>query len=154
MREGRSEFVMRALVLTVVFTGLLILGSSSSVWAAQLDARLVPDEPSADIKITYQRNIWIGYNEGGQLADELRQKSWDVTLNADSSNPGVQDLIQKINQNIANDGSNARITDMIVEYKASLIGRGLNTSIDYKIILYPTLSNYNIYTYIVTKNTY
>ena len=51
---------MRASVLVVIFTGLLIIGSSSSVWGAQLDARLLPDEESADIKITYQRNIWFG----------------------------------------------------------------------------------------------
>jgi len=135
---------MRAWVLVAFFTGLLIIGSSSSVWAAQLDARLIPDAESADIKITYQRNIWIGYNEGGQLADELRGKSWEIEVMADSSNPGVKDLIQKINQKITSDGSSARITDLKVEYTSGLIGRGTNTSIDYKIVLYPTLSFYNI----------
>ena len=135
---------MRAWVLVAFFTGLLIIGSSSSVWAAQLDARLIPDAESADIKITYQRNIWIGYNEGGQLADELRGKSWEIEVMADSSNPGVKDLIQKINQKITSDGSSARITDLKVEYTSGLIGRGTNTSVDYKIVLYPTLSFYNI----------
>ena len=138
---------MRASVLVITFTALLIIGSSSSVYGAQLDARLVPDESSADIKITYIRNIWIGYDEGGQLADELRGKQWKISGTGDSSNPGVQDLINSINQNIRNDGSSAQITDMDVEYTISLIGRGVNTSIDYKIILYPTLSNYNIRQY-------
>jgi hypothetical protein len=110
----------------------------------QLDARLVPDAESADIKITYQRNFWIGYDEGGQLADELRGKQWEIEVMADSSNPGVQDLMQKINQKITSDGSSARITDLNVEYTAELIGRGANTSIDFQIVLYPTLSFYNI----------
>ncbi len=138
---------MRASVLVVIFTGLLIIGSSSSVWGAQLDARLVPDEESADFQIRYQRNIWIGYNEGGQLADELRGKQWEIKVMADSTHPGVQELMQKINQNIFNDGSGAIITDMNVEYSAGLIGRGANTSVDYQIVLYPTLSNYNIRQY-------
>ena len=138
---------MRAFFLIVAFTGLLIVGSSSSVWAAQLDARLVPDADSADIKITYQRNIWIGYPEGGQLADELRGKQWEIKVTGDSSNPGVQDLMQKINQKITSDGSSARVTALTVEYTAGLIGRGGNTSIDYKIVLYPTLSFYNIRQY-------
>lgn len=138
---------MRASFLVVIFAGLLIIGSSSSVWGAQLDARLVPDEESADIKITYQRNIWIGYDEGGQLADELREKQWEINVMADSSNPGVQDLMQKLNQKITSDGSGARITDLRVEYSAEIIGRGANTSIDYQIVLYPTLSSYNIRQY-------
>jgi hypothetical protein len=138
---------MRVSVLVVIFTFFLILGSTPSVLGAQLDARLVPDADSADIKITYQRNIWIGYNEGGQLADELRGKQWEIKVMADSSNPGVQDLIQKINQKISRDGSSARITDLKIEYTAGLIGRGANTSIDYKIILFPTLSFYNIRQY-------
>jgi len=142
--KQRSKFVLRASVLVVIFTGLLIIGSSTSVWGAQLDARLVPDAESADIKITYQRNFWIGYDEGGQLADELRGKQWGIEVMADSSNPGVQDLIQKINQKITSDGSSARITDLNVEYTAELIGRGANTSIDYQIVLYPTLSFYNL----------
>jgi len=144
LRVQRSKFVLRASVLVVIFTGLLIIGSSTSVWGAQLDARLVPDAESADIKITYQRNFWIGYDEGGQLADELRGKQWGIEVMADSSNPGVQDLMQKINQKITSDGSSARITDLNVEYTAKLIGRGANTSIDFQIVLYPTLSFYNL----------
>jgi len=147
LREQRSRFVLRASVLVVIITGLLIIGSSSSVWGAQLDARLVPDDESADFKITYQRNIWIGYDEGGQLADELRGKQWEIKVMADSSNPGVQDLIQKLNQKITSDGSSARITDLGLEYSAELIGRGANTSIDYQIVLYPTLSFYNLRQY-------
>jgi hypothetical protein len=142
---------LRSSVLVVIFTGLLIIGSSSSVFGAQLDARIVPDAESADIKITYQRNVWIGYPGGGQLADELRGKQWEIDVMADSSNPGVQDLIQQINQKITNDGSSARITDLRVEYSAEIIGRDANTSIDYKIVLYPTLSFYNLRQYSVNS---
>ena len=127
--------------------GLLIISSSTSVFGAQLEARLIPDADSAKIKMTFQRNIFIDYQNGGDLANELKTKTWKVSVQADSSNPAVQDLINKLNQKIKNDGSNAQITDLGVEYSAELIGREKNTSIDYKIVLTPTLSHYNIRKY-------
>jgi len=140
----RSYSVFWASILVVFFTGLLIIGSSTSVWGAQLDAKIIPDDESAKIKVTYQRTIFVGYNEGGELADILRGKNSQVAFNADSTNPGVQDLINKLNQKIANDGSIVRITDLDIEYSALLNGNPLATLIDYKIVLKPTLSNYNL----------
>ena len=124
--------------------GLLIIGSATSAFGAQLDAKILPDADSTEIKIIFQRNIFIDYKNGGILADELRSKTWSINVKADSSTPGVQDLINKLNQKIKNDGSNAQITDLDIEYNAELIGRDSNASIDYKIVLTPTLSHYNI----------
>ncbi|MEX2060549.1 MAG: hypothetical protein WD966_05785, partial [Nitrosopumilaceae archaeon] len=138
---------MRSSILIVFFIGLLIIGSNTSVFGAQLEARIVPDAESAKIKIIFQRNIFIDYKNGGDLANELKTKTWKVNVQADSSNPAVQDLINKLNQKIKNDGSNGQITDLGVEYSAELIGRETNTSIDYKIVLTPTLSHYNIRKY-------
>lgn len=143
--------MLRASVLVILFTGLLIIGSNTSVWGAQLEAKMIPDDESAKIKMTYQRTISIVYNDGGELADKLRGKSWQVSINGDSSNPGVQDLINKLNQKIANDGSNSHITDLDVEYSVILNGKSVSTLIDYKIILHPTLSNYNIRKYSVNS---
>jgi hypothetical protein len=138
---------MRSSILIVFFIGLLIIGSSTSVFGAQLEARIVPDAESAKIKMTFQRNIFIDYQNGGDLANELKTKTWKVNVQADSSNPAVQDLINKLNQKIKNDGSAAQITDLDVEFSVELIGREKNTSIDYKIVLTPTLSHYNIRKY-------
>jgi hypothetical protein len=127
--------------------GLLIIGNSTSVFGAQLEAKLIPDAESAKIKMTFQRSIFIDYKNGGDLANELNTKTWKVSVQGDSSNPGVQDLINKLNQKIKNDGSAAQITDLGVEFSAELIGRETNTAIDYKIVLTPTLSHYNIRKY-------
>ena len=143
----RSFFVFRASVFLVLFTGLLIIGSGTSVWGAQLDAKIIPDDDSVKVKIIYQRTLTVVYNEGGELADKLRGENWGISVNAGSSDPGVQDLINKLNQKITNDGSSSHITDLDVEYSAKLNGNPLATLIDYKIILEPTLSNYNIRTY-------
>jgi hypothetical protein len=51
--------VKRASFLVVVFAGLLIIGSSTSVWAAQLEARLLPDADVANIKMKFQRTVYI-----------------------------------------------------------------------------------------------
>ena len=56
-----------------------------------------------------------------------------------SSNPGVQDLMNKLNQGIASDGSQAKISDLNVSYDFHLKARNINTSIDYRVILEGTL---------------
>jgi len=132
--------VLRAGILALVITAFIVIGTTSPVWGAQLSARLNPDIGSSEIEIIYQRTILMEYPEGGEIADILRGKSWKVEATADSSDSGVKDIIQALNQKITSDGSSARITDMGVEYSAELTGRGLRTSIDYKIILTPTLS--------------
>lgn len=139
--------MFRASFFVVLFTGLLIIGSGTSAFGAQLDAKIIPDAESVKVKMTYQRTLSIVYNEGGEIANQLRGKSWEVTINADSSNPGVQDLINKLNQKIAIDGSNSHITDLDIQYSAKLNGNPLTALIDYKIVLEPTLSNYNIRKY-------
>jgi hypothetical protein len=139
--------VKRASFLAVIFAGLLIIGSSTSVFGAQLEARLIPDADVANIKMKFQRTIYIEYKNGGELADALSLKNWQETFSVDASDPGVQNLIKKLNQKIASDGSGAQISDMHLTYTATLTGRGTNTSIDYKIELFPTLSHYNIQKY-------
>jgi len=140
----RSHSVLWAPILVAFFTGLLIIASSTSVWGAQLDAKIIPDDESVKIKMTYQRTLKIGYEDGGELADVLRGKNSQVVVNADSTNPGVQDLINKLNQKIVNDGSTVLITDLDIEYSAKLDGNPLAALIDYKIVIKPTLFNYNI----------
>ena len=142
--ESAIRFLVRASIFVVFFTGLLIVGSSTSVWGAQLDAKIIPDDESVKIKIIYQRTLKIGYDNGGELAEILRGKNFEVVVNGGSTDPGVQDLINKLNQKIASDGSAVLITDLDIEYSAILYGNPLATLIDYKIVLEPTLFNYNI----------
>lgn len=134
----------RALLLTVLIAGLIVFSTSSVAWGAQLDARINPNSDSSPFKINYQKTFFIEYPDGGNLFDELHEKTWTISGTADSTNPGVQHLMEKLNDNIANDGSQAKISDLNVTYDIHLKGRNLNTSIDYKIILEGTLTNYVI----------
>jgi len=136
--------VSRTLLLAVLVAGLFVIGSSSSVWAAQVDARINPNSDSSPFTYSYLKTIFIEYPNGGTLFDELHDKEWTVSGTADASNPGVQKLIASLNKKMQADGSHAHISDLNVSYDFHLKGRNLQTSVDYKVILKGTLSGYVI----------
>jgi hypothetical protein len=136
--------VSRTVFLAVLIAGLFVIGSSSSVWAAQVDAKINPNSNTSPFSYNYQKTIFIEYPDGGKLFDELHEKEWTVSGSADASNPGVQKLIAVLNHKIQSDGSHAKISDLTVTYDFHLKGRNLNTSVDYKVILKGTLSDYVI----------
>ena len=138
-------FVSRALVLTILLAGLVVVGTSgSTAWAAQLDARINPNNESSPFKMNYQKTVFIEYPNGGNLFDILQGKEWTLSGTADSSNPGVQELMAELNQGIADDGSVAKISDLNVAYDFHLKARNINTSVDYRVIIEGTLTDYVI----------
>jgi len=140
--------VSRLIILTVLLVGLIVVGTSAPAWAAQLDARINPNNESSPFKMSYLKTVFIEYPNGGNLFDELRGKQWTVSGTADMSNPGVQELLAKLNQKIISDGSQARISDLNVTYDFHLKARNISTSVDYKVILEGTLTNY-----VITKDS-
>jgi len=48
--------VSRAIILTVLLVGLIIVGTSVPAWAAQLDARINPNNDSSPFKMSYLKN--------------------------------------------------------------------------------------------------
>ncbi len=134
----------RTVFLAVLIAGLFVIGSSSSVWAAQVDAKINPNSNASPFSYNYQKTIFIEYPNGGKIFDELHEKEWTVSGSADASNSGVQQLIASLNQKIQSDGSHAKISDLNVSYDFHLKGRNLNTSVDYKVILKGTLTDYVI----------
>lgn len=134
----------KVLIFSVFLAILIVFSTSSSAWAAQLETSINPNNPTSKFQIKYQRTVVIEYNEGGQLADLLRGKSWDATVAADSSDSGVMDLTKRLNQKIASDESGVKISDLNVDYSVSFNGRGTNTLIDYKLILKGDISDYVI----------
>ncbi|MEX2192046.1 MAG: hypothetical protein WD717_01505 [Nitrosarchaeum sp.] len=134
----------RTVFLAVLIAGLFVIGSNSSVWAAQVDAKINPNSDTSPFSYNYQKTIFIEYPNGGKIFDELHEKEWTVTGTADASNPGVQQLIASLNQKIQSDGSHAKISDLNVSYDFHLKGRNLNTSVDYKVVLKGTLTDYVI----------
>ena len=134
----------RAVILSVLLATLIVVGTTTPVLAAQLDARINPNTETSPFKITYLKTVFIEYPNGGNLFDELKGKEWTVDGSADSSNPGVKALMEELNRGIANDGSQAQISDLNITYDFHLKARNINTSIDYRVILEGTLSDYVI----------
>lgn len=134
----------RTVFLAVLITGLFVIGSGSSVWAAQIDAKINPNSNTSPFSYNFQKTIFIEYPNGGKIFDELHEKEWSVIGSADATNSGVQELIANLNQKIRSDGSNAQISDLNVSYDFHLKGRDLSTSVDYRVILKGTISDYVI----------
>ena len=130
--------------LTILLAVLIVVGTSTPVWASQLVAEINPNNDSSPFRISYLKTVFIEYPNGGNISDELRGKEWTVSGVADSSNPGVQKLVNTLNQKIVSDGSQVNISDLNVDYNFHLKARDLGTSIDYKVILEGTLSDYVI----------
>ena len=138
----------RSLILTVLLAGLIVIGTSTPVWAAQLDAKINPNNDESPFKMNYQKTVFIEYPNGGNLFDELRGHEWTVEGTADLSDPGVQELMIELNKGIADDGSQARISDLNVSYDFHLKARNINTSVDSRVILEGEISNY-----VITKDS-
>ena len=134
----------KAALLTILLAGILIVGTSASAFGAQMNAQINPNSDQSFFKVNYQKTVFIEYPQGGNLFDELHTKEWTLGGTADSTNPGVQNLITALNNKLVRDGSHAKISDLDVIYEIHLKGRNLGTSIDYKVIIDGTLTDYVI----------
>ncbi|MEW6042686.1 MAG: hypothetical protein AB1608_00270 [Thermoproteota archaeon] len=137
----------RASVLAFAVLGILLIGSTSQAFAAQLNWDAKTFETAQNPKFTFQRSAFIEYAEGGVIADALRGKELTMSFTADSSSPGMQQLIDKINADLASKRSSAHVTDVRLEYNAHMVGRGDSVSVDYRIILIPTIDGFLIREY-------
>ncbi|WP_067957958.1 hypothetical protein [Nitrosopumilus sp. Nsub] len=134
----------KAVILTVLLAGLIVFGTSAPAWGAQLDSRINPNNDESPFKIGYLKTVFVEYPNGGVLYDTLAGSEWKTSGEADATNPDVQKLMIQLNEGIQQDGSQARISDLNVLYEFQLKGRNLQTSIDYRVILEGTISNYVI----------
>jgi len=136
---------MKTTVIIAFLSFFIAISGISPVFASsQLEVTIDPNSDTAIAKMTYQRSINIDYSDGGKLAEKLNGMNKEISFSADSSNPGVQSLISKINSYTLSQGSQAQITELTVDYKSLMTGRSTSMSVDYSIILHPTIHNFVI----------
>jgi len=136
---------MKSIVIVAFLSIIITIGGISPVFASsQLEVTIDPNSDTAIAKMTYQRSINIDYSDGGELAETMYGVNHQIKFSADASNPSVQSLISKINSYILSEGSIAQITDLTVEYNSLMTGRTSSMSVDYTIILHPTINNFVI----------
>jgi hypothetical protein len=135
---------MKSIVIVTFLSIIITIGGISPVFASsQLEVSIDPNSDTAIAKMTYQRSINIDYSDGGNLAD-MNGLNKEISFSADSSNPSVQSLISKLNSYILSNNSQAQITDLTVEYRSLMTGRSTSMSVDYTVILHPTINNFVI----------
>jgi len=136
--------VSGTILLAVLLVGLVVVSTNTPAWAAQLEARIDPNNKESPFKMSYLTTVFIDYPNGGGLSDNLKGKNWTVSGTADSSNLEVQDLINRLNDRIVSNGSQAKIKNIAVDYEFYLSAKDSTTSIDYRVILEGNLTDYVI----------
>lgn len=124
----------------LIFTNIPAFAAQLSWDARSFDGAVAP-------KFTFQRTVLIEYDDGGIIADGLRGKQTSIQFSADRSTKGMDELVQKINENLQQSGSTVWVSDLTLQYSVELIGRGGSTTIDYKITMIPTISGFLIREY-------
>ena len=82
--------MFRVAILTVSLAAIMLCGLITPVDAAQMTFRTFSQSGVAeDAEIKFQRSVIINYDNGGQLADQLRGLKVSKTFSADSSNTAV-----------------------------------------------------------------
>ncbi len=135
---------IRLSVILSLIAIIAISGLTPALASSQLELTIDPTSDKAVAKMVYQRNITLDYSQGGKLADILAGKSDKISFNASSSTTGMSSLMAKLNSYMASKGSQAQITDLDLEYLVTITGRSDSASIDYKIVLRPTIENFVI----------
>ena len=132
------------LLLPVFVVILLMIAMSTPTWAAQLYVSIDPDDESSPFNARYQKTVFIEYPEDGLIRDQISGRDWQVTGSADSSNPGVQNLMDQMNRNIHDSGSQAVVSDLDVSYDTRLRSFADHASIDHYVLLRANVSNHVI----------
>ena len=135
---------IRLSVILSLIAIIAISGLTPALASSQLELTIDPTSDKAVAKMVYQRNITLDYSQGGKLADILAGKSDKISFTASSSTTGMSSLMAKLNSYMASKGSQAQITDLDLEYLVTITGRSDSASIDYKIVLRPTIENFVI----------
>lgn len=131
-----------SLLAIIIFTNGI-----SSAFAAQLSWDARSFDGATNPKFTFQRTVIIEYDSGGMIADDLRGKQTSIQFSADGATKGMDDLVQKINEDLQKSGSTVWVSDLTLQYSAELIGREHDATIDYKIIMMPAITGFLIREY-------
>ena len=129
---------MRYFVFVIVLATCLV----PNAYAAQLDAAILFEKETIEPSFEFLRIIYIEYPEGGDISESLKGISQEISFDADTSVPGVHQMMSKLNQNLVSIPSNTIITDSKIHYQAILQGHEDYAVVEYKLRLLPTITNH------------
>ncbi|MEM2161130.1 MAG: hypothetical protein QXN55_09280, partial [Candidatus Nitrosotenuis sp.] len=132
------------LILSILIIGILSAHIITPVHAIYLDAVINTKEQSSQPHFKFVKTVFVNYPDGGKLADLLKGKNTSTKFSADSTTPGVSDLIIKLNKSLQSLQSSAVVTDLSIDYNVHLEGKDNSAVADYELVLTPTITNYII----------
>src|SRR5215831_14008564 len=92
---------MKRLSFFAVFTICLLLASSYfPVYAVDLNAELSSKGTAEKPVFRFMETAFVDYHNGGKLKEQLYGKNVTVSFQTNSTNPGIRDLIARINTNL------------------------------------------------------
>jgi len=112
-------------ILMLALTSIILTSLLTPAFAVQLDTLLMPKKDRAEALYMSGNFVNIEYPNGGKLKSMLENVNDQVAFTADKNTPGVQVLIDKINQHLvsrAEKKSPIRVEDVKIDYKATLKG--------------------------------
>jgi len=130
------------LVFSIFLLFILSVNIIIPAHAIYLDAVINTKEQTAEPVFKFEKSLEIQYPEGGKIADILRGKNTSIKFSADSTDPGISELISRMNENLNSLQSNVIVTDLKIDYDVRLHGKDNSATIDYNIILTPTITNF------------
>ncbi len=126
---------------------MMILNASigSNAYADQMTAVLSPQQNQAEPVFTATRFITLQYDPTSELAKKFGNVSEDFKFKANSSTPGMSELLSGINKDIITEKqSPIFIENGTIDYSASLRGSSDKLTISYKVVFTPTISGFTL----------
>ncbi len=119
---------------------------STVLASVELQSYLPIDGTPVIPSLHFTKTMFLEYPDGGKLKNMLDGKKIDIEFTDDSdNNPSIKKLADEINAQLKVERkSPVIITKLILNYKMTLSGNDTKTSIEYNVILRPTITGYII----------
>ena len=129
-------------ILLITFT---VTSISSNVYAVQMTTVLSPKANQAEPVFTANRFMTLQFPVGSELAKKYGNIDQTVKFKANSSTPGMAELLSGINKDIFTEKqSPIRLQNGTVDYIGTFKGSGDRMIISYKIVFTPSISGYTL----------
>jgi hypothetical protein len=140
--------VTKRLLLASAILSLLVIGTVSPILATtDFNAYLPISGNPITPQFKFTKNVAIDYSSGGKLKDLLNGKNVTYSFSSTAANnTSIKTLMESLNTILATQRkTTATFSDLKVDYQVQVNGDSQGATIDYKIVLTPTLTGYMLY---------
>lgn len=134
---------LRGTILALALTSTILMSFLIPASAIQLDALMVPNDNSGEAVYRSIYIVYFEYPNGGKLKDLLENVNHQIAFTADKNTPGVQELINKLNDVLVKEKkSPATISDLKIDYRSTLKGGSDRATLEHQVKLDATVTRF------------